>query len=397
MLDFSGLPYPAMPIEARVALICAKYAAFGLIPLPIPVLFPDVPIPVEKIPAQQGTDLAVHHAARRRGRLRLLHRARARAGHQRRLLRARDQDRRAAAGAQRRHGRAHQRRVAELQLRSDQGRAAGRVHPEPADAACRSRSRSRTSIRCSRRSASLPTPLANITVLKDTAKLNPMQAISRGLAEAKKLAGLGDRKRQPRRAALRPGAQGARARRRARRRHRLRRAVLRAERDQHAQARRVQAELQPDPQRPDLDHAARCRYEQPAEVLRQVPRHGAEQHRPDAAGPAAGAGARRRRPDPGHLGDAVRAGRRHPERHVRAADDRLRACGSSSSRAIPTTRSGSGCFWGSAAEVPALARATPPGGAGDHAADAAAERHDGVRSAGAHRRDHAEERDRARR
>ena len=45
-----------------------------------------------------------------------------------------DQDRRAAAGAQRRHGRAHQRRVAELQLRSDQGRAAGRLHPEPADA-----------------------------------------------------------------------------------------------------------------------------------------------------------------------------------------------------------------------------------------------------------------------
>ncbi|MFC3284024.1 hypothetical protein [Litchfieldella rifensis] len=58
MLDFSGLPYPAMPVEARVALICAKYAAFGIIPLPIPALFPDVPIPVERIPAQQGTDLA---------------------------------------------------------------------------------------------------------------------------------------------------------------------------------------------------------------------------------------------------------------------------------------------------------------------------------------------------
>lgn len=57
MLDFSGLPYPAMPIEARVALICAKYAAFGLIPLIIPVLFPDVPIPVDKIPAHRGTDL----------------------------------------------------------------------------------------------------------------------------------------------------------------------------------------------------------------------------------------------------------------------------------------------------------------------------------------------------
>jgi hypothetical protein len=57
MFDFSGLPYPAMPIEARVALICAKYAAFGLIPLIIPVLFPDVPIPVDKIPAHRGTDL----------------------------------------------------------------------------------------------------------------------------------------------------------------------------------------------------------------------------------------------------------------------------------------------------------------------------------------------------
>lgn len=57
MIDFSGLPYPAMPIEARVALICAKYAAFGLIPLIIPVLFPDVPIPIERIPSHQGTDL----------------------------------------------------------------------------------------------------------------------------------------------------------------------------------------------------------------------------------------------------------------------------------------------------------------------------------------------------
>jgi hypothetical protein len=57
MQDFSGLPFPAMPIEARVALLCAKYAAFGVTPLPIPILFPDVPIPIDKIPAQKGTDL----------------------------------------------------------------------------------------------------------------------------------------------------------------------------------------------------------------------------------------------------------------------------------------------------------------------------------------------------
>ena len=32
----------------------------------------------------------------------------------------------------------------------------------------------------------IPPPIANLKILKDTAKLNPMQAISRGLAEAKK-------------------------------------------------------------------------------------------------------------------------------------------------------------------------------------------------------------------
>ena len=58
MQDFSGLPFPAVPVEGRVALLCAKYAPFGLIPMVIPVLFPDVQIPIDKIPAQKGTDLA---------------------------------------------------------------------------------------------------------------------------------------------------------------------------------------------------------------------------------------------------------------------------------------------------------------------------------------------------
>ncbi len=57
MQDFSGFPFPAVPVEARVALLCAKYAPFGIIPLPIPILFPDVQIPIDKIPAQKGTDL----------------------------------------------------------------------------------------------------------------------------------------------------------------------------------------------------------------------------------------------------------------------------------------------------------------------------------------------------
>lgn len=57
-IDFSGIPYPAMPPEARVLLILAKYAAFGVIPLVIPSVLIDVPIPVQIIPRQQGTDLA---------------------------------------------------------------------------------------------------------------------------------------------------------------------------------------------------------------------------------------------------------------------------------------------------------------------------------------------------
>lgn len=58
LVEFSGLPYPAMPAEARVALILAKYAAFGVVPLVIPSLFPDVPLPVDEIPKHEGTDLA---------------------------------------------------------------------------------------------------------------------------------------------------------------------------------------------------------------------------------------------------------------------------------------------------------------------------------------------------
>ena len=57
-IDWSGLPFPAMPIEARVALICAKYAPFGILPLVIPTIFFDVPIPINEIPAQEGTDLS---------------------------------------------------------------------------------------------------------------------------------------------------------------------------------------------------------------------------------------------------------------------------------------------------------------------------------------------------
>jgi hypothetical protein len=57
-IDFTGIPYPAMPPEARVLLILAKYSIFGITPMVIPSIMLDVPIPIDRIPIQQGKDLA---------------------------------------------------------------------------------------------------------------------------------------------------------------------------------------------------------------------------------------------------------------------------------------------------------------------------------------------------
>lgn len=56
-IDFSGTPYPGMSVEARVAVICAKYAIYGIVPLVVPTLMFEAPIPTERIPKHKGTDL----------------------------------------------------------------------------------------------------------------------------------------------------------------------------------------------------------------------------------------------------------------------------------------------------------------------------------------------------
>ena len=53
----SGVPFPAMPAEARVGLILLKYALYGIVPLVIPSVLLFVPLPIDQIPSQQGTDL----------------------------------------------------------------------------------------------------------------------------------------------------------------------------------------------------------------------------------------------------------------------------------------------------------------------------------------------------
>ncbi|HEX9932270.1 MAG TPA: hypothetical protein VGB08_05460 [Allosphingosinicella sp.] len=56
LIEWTGLPYPAMPPFARVAVMLAKYAMFGVIPLTIPPLFQSISNPVDKYAAHKGTD-----------------------------------------------------------------------------------------------------------------------------------------------------------------------------------------------------------------------------------------------------------------------------------------------------------------------------------------------------
>jgi hypothetical protein len=50
------IPYPCMPVAARVALILAKYVAFGIVPVIVPPPGDAPPNPTEEIPVQTGSD-----------------------------------------------------------------------------------------------------------------------------------------------------------------------------------------------------------------------------------------------------------------------------------------------------------------------------------------------------
>ena len=54
--EVKGVPFP-IPENLRVMAILAKYLLYGVIPLVIPPLFPDQPLPTDYIPFQQGSDL----------------------------------------------------------------------------------------------------------------------------------------------------------------------------------------------------------------------------------------------------------------------------------------------------------------------------------------------------
>lgn len=68
LTDNSGTPFPGMTPDLRVLTLLGKYAMFGVVPNVVPVLTPDVEVPPDKIPSQQGTDLAyIQQLARETG------------------------------------------------------------------------------------------------------------------------------------------------------------------------------------------------------------------------------------------------------------------------------------------------------------------------------------------
>ncbi|TCL69500.1 hypothetical protein [Rhizobium sp. BK251] len=58
IIEIPGLPFPAMPPSARILLVLAKYAAFGVIPQVIPSILDIPPLPMQQIPQQRGSDYA---------------------------------------------------------------------------------------------------------------------------------------------------------------------------------------------------------------------------------------------------------------------------------------------------------------------------------------------------
>jgi hypothetical protein len=58
VIHWPGLPFPAMPPSLRVLAILAKYAAFGVIPMVIPSIVEEPPLPTDRVPQQEGSDYA---------------------------------------------------------------------------------------------------------------------------------------------------------------------------------------------------------------------------------------------------------------------------------------------------------------------------------------------------
>ena len=55
-IDFTGIPYPALPKFLIVEAILAKYAVFGVVPVALPASIPDIENPLDRFLKQDGSD-----------------------------------------------------------------------------------------------------------------------------------------------------------------------------------------------------------------------------------------------------------------------------------------------------------------------------------------------------
>lgn len=61
-IDFTGIPYPALPLFVIVEIILAKYAVLGIVPVAIPPILALIENPIERFLKQDGTDYAFVNA-----------------------------------------------------------------------------------------------------------------------------------------------------------------------------------------------------------------------------------------------------------------------------------------------------------------------------------------------
>jgi hypothetical protein len=57
VIEMNFMRYPAMPEVARLYVILSKYLLFGIVPIVLPPIPPDIPLPIHEIPTHFGTDL----------------------------------------------------------------------------------------------------------------------------------------------------------------------------------------------------------------------------------------------------------------------------------------------------------------------------------------------------
>ena len=125
--NWSGFPFPACPAEARVALLLAKYAMFGVVPLVIPSIMIDVPCPSTRFPASRARPEYIRSLAERVGYVFYLDPGPA-PGMSKAYWGPQIKVGPVAARAERRHGRLHQRREPALQLRPGEEQDSAGLH-----------------------------------------------------------------------------------------------------------------------------------------------------------------------------------------------------------------------------------------------------------------------------